>query len=226
MEAPTEPRRWDVSTAALVVANAVPIFGVLFLGWQVFPLMLLYWFENVVVGAFNVLRMLVADPGNPLRWAGKLFLIPFFCVHYGMFTFVHGVLVLAFFGPIKHASNSFELRAIVPEVIHETGIQFAIMAIVASHALSFVTNYIRGGEYKHASLDQLMSQPYSRVVVLHMAILGGGFAMMALKSPLVGLLLLVVLKTAIDIKAHRAERRKLAHPGAQSVPRHLLASNS
>lgn len=226
MEAGAEPRRWDVSTAALVVANAVPIFGVLFLGWQVFPLMLLYWLENVVVGAFNVLRMLVADPGNPIRWAGKLFLIPFFCVHYGMFTFVHGVLVLAFFGPIKHASNVFELRAIVPEVIHETGIQFAVLAIVASHAVSFVTNYLQGGEYRNASLDQLMSQPYTRVVVLHLAILGGGFAMMALKSPMVGLLLLVALKTGIDIKAHRAERRKLAEPGAQPVPTRLLAGHS
>ena len=105
MEARAEPRRWDVSTAALVVANAVPIFGVVFLGWQVFPLMLLYWLENVVVGAFNVLRMLAADPRNPFRWAGKLFLIPFFCVHFGMFTFVHGVLVFAMFGPSKHASN-------------------------------------------------------------------------------------------------------------------------
>ena len=71
-----------------------------------------------------------------------------------------------------------------------------------------------------------MTQPYGRVVVLHMAILGGGWAMMALKSPLVGLVLLVVLKTAIDIKAHRAERRKLAEPGAQPVPTRLLASNS
>ena len=42
------------SLAALVIANAIPLVGVLFLGWTVFPLVLLYWLENVVVGGFNV----------------------------------------------------------------------------------------------------------------------------------------------------------------------------
>ena len=38
------------SLLALLLANAFPIVGVLFLGWTVFPLVLLYWLENVVVG--------------------------------------------------------------------------------------------------------------------------------------------------------------------------------
>ena len=143
-----------------------------------------------------------------------------------MFTFVHGVFVFALFGPSKVAGHAFALGSLIPGAIQETKIQFAALAIVASHAVSFVTNYVHGGEYRNASLDQLMSQPYSRVVVLHMAILGGGFAMMALKSPLVGLVLLVALETPIDIKAHRAERRKFAAPGPQSVPTRFLASNS
>src|SRR5262249_13770895 len=95
------PRRWDISTAALVVANATPLFCVLVLHWQVFPLLLLYWLENVVVGIFNVLRMAVADPHDPGSWIGKLFMIPFFCVHYGMFCFVHGIFVFALFGGAK-----------------------------------------------------------------------------------------------------------------------------
>jgi hypothetical protein len=48
------------SLVALVVANALPLAGVLFLGWTVFPLVLLYWLENVVVGAFNVAKLLLA----------------------------------------------------------------------------------------------------------------------------------------------------------------------
>src|SRR2546421_9142184 len=72
------------SLLALLLANAFPIVGVLFLGWTVFPLVLLYWLENVVVGAFNVARLLLAQPREPAYWAGKLFLIPFFVVHFGM----------------------------------------------------------------------------------------------------------------------------------------------
>ena len=78
-----------------------------------------------------------------------------------------------------------------------------------SPAVSFFVNYIRGGEYKNASLALLMAQPYSRVLVLHFTILIGGFAMMALGSPVYGLLILVAVKTGVDVAAHRAERQKL-----------------
>lgn len=225
-ETPAAPRRWDISTAVLVAANAFPVIGVLIFHWQIFPIMLLYWLENVIVGAFNVLRMLVSEPGNPLKWAAKLFVVPFFCVHYGMFTAVHGVFVFILFGGRPFEPGPFPTPAHVLETIARLKIGWAVFAIIASHAVSFVTNYIGGGEYKRITLDQLMQQPYSRVLVLHFAILGGGFAVMALKQPVFALILLVALKTAIDIRAHRAERRKLAEPGAEPAKTRLLASNS
>src|SRR6185503_10154265 len=79
-------------------ANMVPLFGVLALDWTVFSILLLYWCENVVVGVFNVLRLIFVQPRNPVVWVGKGFLIPFFMVHYGGFTFVHGMFVLSMFG--------------------------------------------------------------------------------------------------------------------------------
>lgn len=71
---------FSASAFALMLANAVPLIGVVALGWQVFPLVLLYWLENVVVGGFNVLRMLCARPRDGVRWAAKAFLVPFFIV--------------------------------------------------------------------------------------------------------------------------------------------------
>jgi hypothetical protein len=50
-----------------------------------------------------------------------------------------------------------------------------------------------------------MVAPYSRVVVLHVAIILGGIAAMALGSPLWALLVLVALKVALDLKAHVKE---------------------
>jgi len=196
-EIPETPRRWDISTAVLIAANAFPLIGVLFLGWQIFPIMLLYWLENVIVGAFNVVRMLVSEPSNPLEWAAKLFVIPFFCVHYGMFTAVHGIFVFVLFGGRPFEPGPFPSPAHILETIARLKIGWAVLAIIASHTVSFVTNYIGGGEYKRITLDQLMQQPYSRVVVLHLAILGGGFAVMALKQPVFALILLVALVGAV-----------------------------
>src|ERR1051326_6744828 len=116
------PQRGPVSlsTVALVFANAVPLIGVLFLGWQVFPLILLYWLENVIVGGLNVLRMGGADPAGPVRWIAKVFLIPFFCVHFGGFTTIHGVFVFAMFGGPAYAHPFFPTPASVLPAIRQT----------------------------------------------------------------------------------------------------------
>jgi len=196
------------SLVALVVANALPILGVLFLGWTVFPLVLLYWLENVVVGGFNVAKLLMAQPREPAYWLGKLFLIPFFVVHFGGFTYVHGVLVVAFFGP--KGMQPFDLLTAVPAAIRANQLGWGVLSLVVSHGLSFYWNYLKNGEYQRASLNALMGQPYGRVIVLHLTVLFGGWVVMALGSPLFALVLLVGLKTAADWRAHQAERRKFA----------------
>ncbi len=87
---------------------------------------------------------------------------------------------------------------------------WAVLGLAISHGISFASNYIRNGEYKRANLMQLMMQPYGRIIVLHITILGGGFLMMMLHSPTIGLLLLVALKIALDLGGHLAERKKFA----------------
>ncbi len=205
------------SVIALVLANLVPVFGVVFFGWEIFPLIFLFWSENVIIGGFNVLKMLTANPASPASWVGKFFIIPFFCVHYGMFTFVHGILVIGFFGGgLKHGVGFPNLETFW-QTAQDNHLGWAILGLAVSHGISFATNYLASGEYKRASLQQLMAQPYGRIVVMHLTILGGGFLMLALHSPLVGLLLLVALKIAMDLRSHLAERRKFAAASSQDT---------
>jgi Family of unknown function (DUF6498) len=204
-----------LSLIALVLANAFPVAGVLFLGWTVFPLVLLYWLENVVVGGFNVLKMLLAQPRDPIYWAGKAFVIPFFVLHFGGFTYVHGALLIAFFGPKDLAP--FSLFTAVPAAIRANHLGWGVLSLVASHGVSFFTNYLKNGEYQRVSLATLMGQPYSRVIVLHMTVLFGGWVVMLLGAPIGALIVLVALKTAADWKAHTAERKKFAAPPASPV---------
>ncbi len=93
------------AVVALIAANAIPLVGVLFLGWNVWLILILYWLENGVVGFFNVLKILRAegpmDPtnrwqmnGRPMPEVGRRFLAGFFLIHYGIFWVVHGVFVL------------------------------------------------------------------------------------------------------------------------------------
>ena len=196
---------------ALIIANLVSVGGVLFFGWEVFPLMFLFWSENVVVGIFNVLKMIFAGGGGGIGQAVKFFLIPFFCVHYGIFTLVHGVFVCVLFGGgLNGGGSPFDSVATFSRTMHEYHLGWGILGLIISRGISFVTNYINNGEYKTATAPMLMTQPYGRIIVLHLAILGGGFLMMALHSPTLGLLLLVVLKTLLDLGAHLREHNKPA----------------
>ncbi len=192
------------SLLVLGLANALPIAGVLLLGWKVFPLVLLYWLENVVVGGFNVGKLLLAQPQEPAYSVGKLFLIPFFVFHFGMFTLVHGVFVFALFG--AKSLPRFDSLAELPAAIRAYHLGWGVLALVVSHGLSFYWNYFENGEYRRASLPILMVQPYARLVVLHLAVLFGGWIVLTLGSPLLALLVLVALKTAADVRAHQAER--------------------
>jgi len=198
------------SVIALVLANLVPVFGVLVLHWEVFPLMFLFWSENVILGVFNVLKMLVNLPSIPANWVVKLFVIPFFCVHYGMFTYGHGSFVMLLFGGGLNHMHGFPGVADFWKVIGEFGLGWAILGLVVSHGVSFVTNYIGKNEYRRVGLMELMNQPYGRIVVMHLAILFGGFLVLALHSRTPALLLLVALKIGFDLRCHAREQKKSA----------------
>jgi hypothetical protein len=193
-----------ISAWALVAANLLPLYGVLFWNWEVFPLLALFWMENVIIGVLNAARMLAVDPRDAPLWGAKLFMVPFFCVHYGLFTAVHGVFVFSMFG--NHRMGGLELE-IVSRTVADWNLWLPLGALLASHLFSFFWNYLYRGEFRRASLPELMMKPYARVMILHLTILAGGFGAMALGSPLWALLVLLGIKIALDLKAHLKERR-------------------
>jgi hypothetical protein len=201
------PQGKPVSAWVLVAANLVPLAGVLFWGWDAFALLALFWMENVVVGVFFALRMLTIDPRDPALWMAKLFMVPFFCFHYGMFTAIHGAFVFSIFGK-NYAVRDLSVLGPAAQAASDYGLWLPIAVLVASHFFSFAWNYLVGGEFRRAQLTRTMMQPYMRVMVLHVAIIFGGVAATALGSPVWALLILVALKIALDLKAHVKEHSK------------------
>lgn len=198
-------RRITPSAVALILANLPPLYGVLVLGWDVFPLVFLFWAENVMIGVLNIVRLLVARPANGAAWLGKVFIVPFFAFHYGMFTMVHGMFVFALFGHLRPGPDGLLAPLTVLSTVTTYHLWWPLALLLASHLISFFTNYIGRGEYRDADLRAVMAQPYGRVIVLHVSILAGGFLVMALGSPVAGLAVLVLLKIAVDLRAHLKE---------------------
>ncbi|HSP42394.1 MAG TPA: DUF6498-containing protein [Luteolibacter sp.] len=52
----------DTSGVVLILANLVPLAGVLFWDWGIFNVVVLYWLENVIIGVINILKMFTCAP--------------------------------------------------------------------------------------------------------------------------------------------------------------------
>jgi hypothetical protein len=205
---------------ALVVANMIPLVGVVFLGWSVWNVLVIYWLENGIVGVINVLKMsaatgeTAANPspltfmvnGRPATQLSKPALIPFFVVHYGIFWFVHGIFVLTLPAFLSMASDT-RMELGIGAVL------FAAVALAISHGLSFWWNFLRGGEYRSVTPAGLMFAPYRRLIALHLTIIFGAMAVMFTGAPVVAVAILVAIKTLLDLGLHLAEHRGIAATG-------------
>jgi Family of unknown function (DUF6498) len=207
-DAKSPKRPLTPSAFVLIAANLSVLYGVLALGWDVFPVVFLFWLENVIVGLINILKFLALKPADAFGWIAKIFIIPFFSIHYGMFCMVHGIFVMGLFGEAFQAGAAFPDENAFLAAIVQYKLGWAIAVLAGSHLFSFFWNFIHKCERNRSDIKTLMGQPYARIVVLHLTILGTAFLMIAFKTPMVGMLLLVALKTGVDVKAHMRERKK------------------
>ena len=214
MEQGYSGRRRQVSLVLLVLVNILPLAGVVFLDWDVLALMILYWSEYLVLGFYTVARMLLKSPLGGLGYG------MFFGIHYGGFCAVHGLFILVLLAGVDF--NPFEgetwplflvfiqlLVNVIKAVLAMAPPAWlaAFAALFISHGASFVMNFILAGEKEQVTLKALMNAPYKRIVVLHVAVIAGGGAVIALGQTIGMLLVLVCLKLALDITLHLREHR-------------------
>lgn len=216
-QSPADEAWWQrPSILALLAANLVPVWGVLHWGWHILSVMLLFWLENVIVGLFNIGKILLArgESGGrglplPFSMVGNLFVAAFFTLHYGMFCAGHGLFLVTMFGRdepgIGRGFDMPDLPQVVLDVVLRHGLIWAVVALVASHGLSFYLHYLKPRAYEDADAGKIMFEPYKRVVILHVVIILGGFFAMGDANSILPLLLLIALKIAVDLGAHRRE---------------------
>lgn len=175
-----------VQLLGIVLVNLVPLGGVLFFGWSIFEVIFLYWFENVAIWASHFLKMKLAEKANPT--AGTESQANFFAMHYGMFTFVHGIFVVALFGVVMEGF-----------VNYRGGIEGPVFAVFIWQFASLVLEYGAANGFKGVKSEDLMFQPYPRMIALHITIIAAGWLIGEAGSPVWTLVILVVLKTVGDV---------------------------
>lgn len=206
--------------AGLVLANLVPLIGVVRFGWTLHSVLVIYWLESGVIGAAYVAKIRRAegedDPDALPEWEFSRFgeaeersiaelvgepnrtILSYFIQFYVVFWVFHGAVVL--YGlPDEYPS----MEPASPRVV-----AVAAVGLTVSHAISYRVNYLGEQEYRHNGPVTLLSEPLHRTIVLHVAIVLAGIPIELAGSPAGAVALLVALKTYFDLEAHRREHER------------------
>jgi len=190
----------DPITWAALVIDMIPFYAVLVLGWGATPLVFLYWFENIVIGVMTIARMIAAGIGKGGGGIAQiLFMVPFFTVHYGMFCLGHGIGLLMLqsdaFGGTSTAPSIENFSGVVEQAQGSgSGMALFIMIIFAFNIFLFVWDYIGKRQFLDADPTEEMFAPYGRIIILHIALFAGFFALIHFGEPMLGVLALIVLR--------------------------------
>jgi hypothetical protein len=221
------------SLLLLLTANAMPLVALLSGRWAAGDVLIAYWLENIVIGTWTLVKLattagpdaVTGQPGDApgLLETGRVSVLPdgsrvqypgiaarvamsaFFTVHYGMFTLGHGVFTFIL---VRSTGTTGSFA------------DFALMLLVlfASHGLSTGIHWFARRERTQFGLGRTMAQPYGRILVMHTAVLGGGYLVSEGRVSDLGLLwpglaivgpglLLIAVKVVADVAAHLYQHR-------------------
>jgi len=219
---------------ALVLVNMIPVVGVLYFEWDAFVIVALYWAESIIIALHVVLRTIFA-PARRVRLKYKLIGIPIFLWFFGWFISGLGTAIIFFFiiFPIAFLHEQswtlplleddfFQVSWPGPLGLFQLGIDsgklmyymmpqraiLVLFCLMISHGLSFIIDYILGGGRNYVDIRMLMGVPISRVLILHLSLMVGGFLIIIFKPHVTVLVCLVILKCLIDAKLYLSQQRK------------------
>jgi hypothetical protein len=190
------------SVIALLIANLFPLYGVIFLGWDLFGLIIVYWLETGIVGFFAILNIaLIAG------WMALL-LVPFFIVHFGGFMAGHLVFLIQLFGS-KPGTQFSGISVFLRDEVTRQGLWLAVLALFLSHGVAFVIYillpYLRRRwqgmtvTLPDAEFGPIMFAPYARIVVMHVTIIFGAILILGSGGKVAFFVLLIALKMVADL---------------------------
>lgn len=200
----------DKSVVVLLLSNLFTIMVAVFQQWDVYFLMWIYWGQSVVIGYFNVHRILdlkkfstagfrinnrSVEPTPETQRQTAVF----FAIHYGFFHL--GYLVFLTIG--TGTEGGFPVVSVV----------LCIGVFYLNHWFSY--RYNREQEQDRVpNIGSIMFFPYIRIIPMHLTFVAGMAAFGRSTGALIAFLL---LKTAADVAMHVIEHA-MARGDARRTP--------
>jgi tellurite resistance protein len=179
-----------IEPLAILVTNLIPIAGVLYFDWGVFTILFMFWLENGIIGFLHARGM--RRSGIPA--VSKE--VPSFMAGYGGFLAGQGLILALLFLQQRSPEEAVSALRGRWDVLLAT-----FLALIFQHAYAHRCDVLRRGDVQDPDTTSRFFVPFSRLILMHLTVLGAGFGLEQLGSPLPGLLLLIGLKTVFDLIA-------------------------
>ena len=187
----------------IVAANLVPAVGALFLSWPAHHVLLTYWLETVVMGLWTIPKILLSrgtSEGRADSASTKLFIVSFFCLHYGGFM-KGGLAWIGELAGLASGAGSLEALAFVGrELVASPTLVVALAAMTWRHGHEFRMHWLTSSQCMERHPVATMFTPYNRVFVMAFAIVFGGWALQVVGAPAASLVMLVVIKVWAELR--------------------------
>lgn len=213
-----------ISIVAGLIANLIPLYGVLYWGWDTFQLLMLYWMETVII-AFWTIRRIARLPVEALgtmtvngrvQDASHKSLCWFFTLHAGAFIAVHLLFLWGLFSwewlKKVHGVTSFFDALFVAN-----GLWIALVLMFVAGWIAYLVSSSQGypramerGLYPKKKLapadgssdavGAIVGGLYVRIVIMQIAIIAGAIFANSFGS-IAPLVIVIVCKTLADMTA-------------------------
>lgn len=195
-------QKYYPSLIPLLIANSIPLIGLIFFNWNSAEILFYYALENIPIGFYTVLKMIKVGIYKKINIYKVIGLILVFMIHYSGFVFGHLLFVIIILS--ESISNNTNIMLTNYNFSHQ--ILMGLLFYFFSHGISFKVNFIDKEEYKKYTLKYLFTLPYNRIAVVHISIFIVFFTILIFKLNFVSLLAITLLKLFLDPKFHIRER--------------------
>ena len=209
-----EKPKLDNYTINIIVWNLVPYWGVLFLKWQPITVFACYAFESIIIGIFNVFKLIVvyfsgnkemddADP-NSLGF----FTIPAFVFSYGLLAICQFFIFFSFCDMIilgdKYVTP-FNQQDTIDLLTGSQSIFLILSIYLISYAYLFINDFILTGDYTRRTMRDQLTEPFPFVMGSQFIVLLGAFLYGAFGNGIMILPALTIIKviTQLLLKNHK-----------------------
>ena len=195
------------SSLVLILTNCVPLFGVIFLGWDATAVVLTYWAETGIIFLSVFIQIAVIgyiDKSNLYRRRTPLLLI--------LYIFIFGFLLSLSFSfiwfLIQAVPSIFTHNQVINVTIVDLLMSIPVIGVVSlliNHAVSLVLGFFIEKAYETTNMATVLLVSFKRVFVIVFMIAAGFFIIpistLVTKShgPTILLSLLIIIKIFFDL---------------------------